>query len=419
MITAANNGVLAGAEQDELETLRAAAERLGVSSLNARSEILRHFFFQTIQQKPINDSNRQAAAVASPTTTGATTTRTTMTTIGISSKVYGCVVSLMDRCAKHCCCSGFGGGGVGRQLAKEAQLSWNAWDVRWWLQKEERFVYKSSDWLAKHPLRVGWSITYDLKFDHVEEVVVGFDQQLVTRRGVGREEESGGRVGFAVGDAVHGHFRQEGARWGELKPAVITGVALRRDVPDDHYQEGRAASLALRRLVGDHEGFKRQRVSALRLAVRLVGLLSLLGGALSACVFLPSTLAFAVVSVLFPATQLPQCFNANNDSNDEDNTAILLLPCVMSWGYLTCLVVLCCLAPSVWQFQKVRSRVRDAKGFPECFYGPEAVAEIYARYAASLGRVEAMRMVHSKVGRFNALNVFSYLEESSRGNAYT
>lgn len=52
------------------------------------------------------------------------------------------------------------------------------------------------------------------------------------------------------------------------------------------------------------------------------------------------------------------------------------------------------------------------------FYSKLAVADVYQRYAAARARLEVTRFVHSKVGRFNAIEVFSYLDEAVRHAAY-
>jgi hypothetical protein len=132
-----------------------------------------------------------------------------------------------------------------------------------------------------------------------------------------------------------------------------------------------------------------------------------------------ATLVFAVVSLLFPITQLPRCFDGGGEgSSSSTMEEALVLPCVLSWSYLGCLTALALLAPSVWRFQRVRVQVQDARGLPQGMYQAKAVADMYDRYTCALGRVEVMRFVHKEVGRFNALEVFSYLEESNHRVSY-
>jgi hypothetical protein len=153
-----------------------------------------------------------------------------------------------------------------------------------------------------------------------------------------------------------------------------------------------------------------------RLVLRFLGLVCLLVVAASALIWVPSTVLFAAYSAVFPLTQMGQCWRDNGD--DSARSRRLLLPCVLSYGYLACLVILISLAPSVLKFQRTRRALRDAKGFPKSFYRAATVGDIYRRYAANLDRMDVTQMLHAKVGHFNAIEIVSYLKESNRGVPY-
>ena len=126
-----------------------------------------------------------------------------------------------------------------------------------------------------------------------------------------------------------------------------------------------------------------------------------------------ATLVFVPYSLAFPLLQLGVCLEAPGSSSSPR----LILPCVLSWGYAACLAALAVLAPHISRFQLTRASLRDARNFPEAFYDPAVVRDVYWRYRAALSRVEVGRFVHGKVGRFVALEVASYLEETDRGAA--
>ena len=154
-----------------------------------------------------------------------------------------------------------------------------------------------------------------------------------------------------------------------------------------------------------------------RLVLRFLGLACLPVVTVSALVWVPATVLFAAYSAVFPLTQMGQCWRDNGD--DSDRSRRLLLPCVLSYGYLACLVILISLAPMVLKFQQMRRALRDAKGFPKSFYRTATVGDIYRRYTANVDRLDLTRMLHSKVGHFNAIEIVSYLKESNRGAPYT
>jgi hypothetical protein len=163
--------------------------------------------------------------------------------------------------------------------------------------------------------------------------------------------------------------------------------------------------------------------AAKRLLLRLAGLACLPVVAVAALVWVPATALFAAYSVVFPLAQLGQCWDGkgrDGGAGDDGGARArrLVLPCVLSHGYLACLALLLGLAPLVGRFQRVRRALRDAKGFPLPFYRAATVGDVYRRYAASLARVDVARSLHAKVGRFNALEIVSYLKEANRGAPY-
>ena len=58
------------------------------------------------------------------------------------------------------------------------------------------------------------------------------------------------------------------------------------------------------------------------------------------------------------------------------------------------------------------------RGLPEPFYQPAVVKEVYRRYDAARGRVELTQHLHSRVGKYNALAVLSYLDEANSRALY-
>lgn len=154
-----------------------------------------------------------------------------------------------------------------------------------------------------------------------------------------------------------------------------------------------------------------------RLVLRFLGLSCLPVITVSVLIWVPATVLFAAYSAVFPLTQMGQCWRDNGD--DSVRSRRLLLPCVLSYGYLACMVILICLAPLVLKFQQMRRALRDAKGFPKSFYRAATVGDIYRRYTANVDRLDLTRMLHSRVGHFNAIEIVSYLKESNRGAPYT
>jgi len=55
---------------------------------------------------------------------------------------------------------------------------------------------------------------------------------------------------------------------------------------------------------------------------------------------------------------------------------------------------------------------------PQVFYCKLVVADVFRRYEAAKARLEVNRAVHTRVGRFNAIAVFSFLDEGTRHLAY-
>ena len=150
-----------------------------------------------------------------------------------------------------------------------------------------------------------------------------------------------------------------------------------------------------------------------RLVLRFTGFIALLNITMSLLVWLPSSLIFVCYSFVFPLTQLPQCFDADNQGER------LLLPCTLSFGYFSCLLCLLALAPLVSRFQLTRADLRNSKGFPEAFYDEGVIRDIYKRYLAALARVDVSRALRSKVGRYNAMEIISYLDEETHGTPYS
>ena len=94
------------------------------------------------------------------------------------------------------------------------------------------------------------------------------------------------------------------------------------------------------------------------------------------------------------------------------------LPCVLTYGYLVCLVALLFLVPVVWRFQLLRTDLVSVKGFPDSFYHVSVVKEVIQRYRCAQVRIEVTRLLESNVGHWNALEIKRYLDEGNRELAY-
>lgn len=111
--------------------------------------------------------------------------------------------------------------------------------------------------------------------------------------------------------------------------------------------------------------FQRRSAALRRVLLRVGGLLCLLVVAASALVLLPASLVFLAYSAVFPLHQMHRCHAPPSASSSSAAPSVLLLPCILSWGYVGCLAVLLALAPLVSRFQTTRADLRSAKGFPE------------------------------------------------------
>ena len=101
-------------------------------------------------------------------------------------------------------------------------------------------------------------------------------------------------------------------------------------------------------------------VSRQRLALRLLGGASLAQTAIAALVWVPATVLFAAYSLVFPLTMAPHCAAPGvwgGGSEGGGGGSVLVLPCVLTSGYVLCLALLLCLTPLVLQ---VSSRVNKS-----------------------------------------------------------
>jgi len=197
---------------------------------------------------------------------------------------------------------------------------------------------------------------------------------------------------------------------------IAADAALFRDPSDKRWTSLRfrpSFKGVPRNVPGESERLSRRWLAMRRIALRVGGLIALANVSIAAAIWAPSTLLFFAYSMVFPLTQLPHCVAAWEDDNDDSER--LLLPCVLTWSYLACLLGLLTLTPLVSRFQLMRADLRTAKGFPKAFYGKFVVQDIFQRYSAAMGRIEVNQFVRARVGRYNAMRVFSYLDEMNHG----
>jgi len=142
--------------------------------------------------------------------------------------------------------------------------------------------------------------------------------------------------------------------------------------------------------------------------LRMVALFDLFNIGIAAAVWLPTTAAFVVYSSVYSLTNLGKCGTSET----------YFLPCVLTYGYLVCLVALLFLVPVVWRFQLLRTDLVSVKGFPDSFYHVSVVKEVIQRYRCAQVRIEVTRLLESNVGHWNALEIKRYLDEGNRELAY-
>lgn len=154
-------------------------------------------------------------------------------------------------------------------------------------------------------------------------------------------------------------------------------------------------------------------MAATRLILRVGGVSVCVVLASATLISAPTTLFSFMYSLILPLTQFGHCVNP-----PAGFESLVFLPCALTAGYMTCLLLLVVLCPFVFRFQIMRASVRSSKGFPDSFYSPATIKELYLRYDAALHRTSIQRVIASKVGRFNAIRVLAFLDEGARRLPY-
>jgi len=96
-------------------------------------------------------------------------------------------------------------------------------------------------------------------------------------------------------------------------------------------------------------------------------------GAACFVLFAPVMVAFMIYGLLLPIIQLWRL--------SDDSTSVLILPRVLSAGYLICIGVLGLLGPAVYRFQHMLSDVVDIRNMPPTFYSELSIrGEVSRRY---------------------------------------
>mmetsp|Transcript_5197 Transcript_5197/g.8786 ORF Transcript_5197/g.8786 Transcript_5197/m.8786 type:complete len:311 (+) Transcript_5197:1637-2569(+) len=142
--------------------------------------------------------------------------------------------------------------------------------------------------------------------------------------------------------------------------------------------------------------------------LRMVALWDLMNVGVAGTVWLPTTTVFVLYSSVYSLTNLDRCGTSKQ----------YFLPCILTYGYLACLVALLFLAPVVWRFQLLRTDLVSVKGFPESFYHVSVVKEIVQRYKCAQVRLQLTGLLERRVGHWNALEIKRYLDEGNRELAY-
>lgn len=177
--------------------------------------------------------------------------------------------------------------------------------------------------------------------------------------------------------------------------------------------------------IGPRRRRMRWWLSRQRLLLRLAGGFSMVPVISMALIWVPTTFVFAVYSLVFPLTMMRHCAvdsswkdTYDDDQDDDTNDGIasrskplFVLPCVLTSGYVMCLLLMLCLAPLVVRFQLVRADLRDIRGLPEPFYQPGVVKHLYARYKAARGRHDITNYLSSHVGKYNSMAVLAFLDQ--------
>jgi hypothetical protein len=115
---------------------------------------------------------------------------------------------------------------------------------------------------------------------------------------------------------------------------------------------------------------------------------------------------FVVYGILYPIIEIIQRSFSPMDG-------ALLLPFYLTIVYISLLLVLVMLLPSVYRFQSTRHDIVDVKGFPGVFYDVCVVREIHKRFVAEIDKREIERVLDYRFGRDIMMLIKSYNNEDS------
>ena len=105
-------------------------------------------------------------------------------------------------------------------------------------------------------------------------------------------------------------------------------------------------------------------------------------------------LAFAAYGLVYPIVML---VSNPEDARFEDGEN--LLAAVLSYAYITCLLGMTLLSPSVFKFQILRADLVNIKDFPTLFYKHFTVTiELKKRYEQARLRYDILRDLGDQVG---------------------
>ena len=111
--------------------------------------------------------------------------------------------------------------------------------------------------------------------------------------------------------------------------------------------------------------------------------------------WVPSTFAFGVYSLVFPIEQL---FRYGFEESWESNQP-MFLPRLLTLLYLICVAVLIILAPFVLRFQLARADLTDVRNFPARFYKCDVIGELHTRLEAERYKREILHLLDGVNGR--------------------